>query len=83
MDDEGFGDWFTFGELAEELGMTPKDFGKQVGKDRRFLEEIAARGYVVTKLERQTSKGPRMAKGIQRQEDDFPMDLTADFTISD
>jgi hypothetical protein len=82
MEDEGFGGWFTFVELAEELGMTPKDFGKQVGKDRRFLEQVADRGYVVTKLERQTSKGPRMAKGIQRQEADFPVDLKADFTIS-
>ncbi|WP_238367378.1 hypothetical protein [Mesobacterium pallidum] len=48
-----------------------------------MLDEIAGRGYAVTELERRTSKGLRMAKGIQRREDDFPVDPAADVTISD
>lgn len=83
MEDEGFGDEFTFPELADELQMSRKDFRKQVAKDPRFLDEVAGRGYVAADLERQTSKGTRKAKGICRVDDIFPVDHSADFALLD
>ena len=83
MEDEGFGDEFTFPGLADELRMSRRDFHKQVAKDPRFLEAITDRGYVEAELERQTSKGARRAKGIRRMDDAFPVDPSADFEITD
>lgn len=79
-DKEGFGDEIIFADIADEIGMDRKDFKTRVAKTPLFREELAERGYAEVRLQRNTGRGARTAKGIVRTAlvSDFPIDPDAE-----